>query len=79
MPAERASRNSRSRMRSCSSGFSTAPRLMVLMATGRPMFGIDGVIHHAHGPAPEFPDDFVSPDAVHSVLVITHGEMARAR
>ena len=29
--------------------------------------GVDGVIDHAHGAAAQFPDDFVSPDAIHSV------------
>src|ERR1700719_3344542 len=39
MPAERASRSSRSRKRSCSSGLRPSPSRIVLMATGRPILG----------------------------------------
>jgi hypothetical protein len=39
MPAERASRNSRSRWRSISSGLRVPPKWIVLMATGRPILG----------------------------------------
>ena len=29
--------------------------------------GVDGMVDHTHGAASQFPDDFVSPDAIHSV------------
>src|ERR1022692_3606374 len=44
-PAERASRNSRSRRRARSSALVTSPRRMVLMATGRPMVGSVARLH----------------------------------
>ena len=34
--------------------------------------GVDGVVHHPHGAPPQFPDDLISPDALHPVLVIAH-------
>ena len=33
------------------------------------------MIHHAHGAAAQLPHDLVSPDAIHSVLVIAHGRV----
>src|ERR1019366_7387525 len=35
--------------------------------------GVDGMVRHPHGAPPQFPDDLISPDAIHPVLVIAHG------
>ena len=68
MPAERASRNRRSRSRARSCALVTSPSRMVLMATGRPMFGIDGVVHDAHGAAPQFAGRSCTGRSVHRLL-----------
>ncbi len=36
---------------------------------------IDRMVHHAHGAAAQFPDDFIPTDAIHSLLVIAHARV----
>ena len=64
MPAERASRNSRSRSGALL-GIVDAAQLDRLDGHRAADVGIDGVVHHSHGAAAQFPDDFVSPDTIH--------------
>ena len=77
MPAERASRNRRSRMRSCSLGLQDVAEIDGLDGHRTADIRVDRVVHHAHCASSQFPDDLVSPDAIHPVLVITQQEMRR--
>ena len=75
MPAERASRNRRSRMRSDFLRLAIAAEMDRLDGHRTADIRIDRMVHHAHGAAAQFPDDFIAPDAIHSILVIAHARV----